>query len=345
MPKPRVAKASSSSSSSSAKCPRQGRGVGRGPSSSGGSNNAAQTILNIVATLANQTNSKTAPRDKVVAHAKLEGVLGKSTFANSLTKLRKQGLVDLSPGIISISDEGLERAQPLSQLSLCNVNGNGNGNNADYLAALKKQLKLSARASALLDELSRLLLSRLLLLLAATACCDCLLQLLAATAAAATAAWDCCLLRLLLAATAVVAGAAVAAVVAVAATAVAAVVAVAAVAVAVTAAVCCCGGCRGYYCHWSSGCCCDCLLRLVALLFDVLLMSVVVPVGEASALLDELSDGRVHSKKEAAAAIGCTMNSTWANMLTPLKKLKLIRFDRETIELTDDVFPFGRPEY
>jgi len=210
MPKPRVAKASSSSSSSSAKCPRQGRGVGRGPSSSGGSNNAAQTILNIVATLANQTNSKTAPRDKVVAHAKLEGVLGKSTFANSLTKLRKQGLVDLSPGIISISDEGLERAQPLSQLSLCNVNGNGNGNNADYLAALKKQLKLSARASALLDE---------------------------------------------------------------------------------------------------------------------------------------LSDGRVHSKKEAAAAIGCTMNSTWANMLTPLKKLKLIRFDRETIELTDDVFPFGRPEY
>jgi hypothetical protein len=35
------------------------------------------------------------------------------------------------------------------------------------------------------------------------------------------------------------------------------------------------------------------------------------------------------------------MNSTWANMLTPLKKLDIIDFDRETIWLADDMFPVG----
>jgi len=63
----------------------------------------------------------------------------------------------------------------------------------------------------------------------------------------------------------------------------------------------------------------------------------------ARQLFDELSDGRTRNKKEVAAAIGCKMNSTWANMLTPLKKLDIIDVDRETIKLEDDMFPLGRP--
>ena len=68
--------------------------------------------------------------------------------------------------------------------------------------------------------------------------------------------------------------------------------------------------------------------------------------SRACKLMEELADGRVRCKKEVSAAIGCDKlsKSTWANMLTPLKKFKIIEFDRGTIQLTDDMFPFGRPD-
>lgn len=60
-------------------------------------------------------------------------------------------------------------------------------------------------------------------------------------------------------------------------------------------------------------------------------------------LVEELKDGKVKKKKEVAESLGMTMNSTFANLLTSLKKLNILSFDRETIQLHDDMFPFGRP--
>ena len=62
------------------------------------------------------------------------------------------------------------------------------------------------------------------------------------------------------------------------------------------------------------------------------------------ALFDCLVDGKVHDKKETAAAIGCKINSTWANMLTALKKRGIIEFGRQSINLSNDMFPFGIPD-
>ena len=63
----------------------------------------------------------------------------------------------------------------------------------------------------------------------------------------------------------------------------------------------------------------------------------------ACELMQELVGGRVRNKKEVAAALGMKMNSTWRNLLTPLKKLNILAYDKGTIQLTDDMFPFGRP--
>lgn len=61
-------------------------------------------------------------------------------------------------------------------------------------------------------------------------------------------------------------------------------------------------------------------------------------------LMDKLADGLTHQKVDVAKAIGCTMNSTFANMITKLKKLEIIDFDRSTIKLTDAMFEVeGRP--
>jgi hypothetical protein len=61
-------------------------------------------------------------------------------------------------------------------------------------------------------------------------------------------------------------------------------------------------------------------------------------------LIDVLSDGLVHKKADVAAAIGCVMNSTFANMMSKLKKLGIIEFDRHTMKLTDAMFEVeGRP--
>ncbi|VEU38787.1 unnamed protein product [Pseudo-nitzschia multistriata] len=189
MPKGKVAK----TSSSSAKRKKPSR-----EKTSGG--NAAQTVLNVVGTIANQSGSNATPRDKVVAYAKIEGVIGTSTFANALTKLRKQELIILSPKVITITEKGMDQADTTE------ISG---GTNEDYQKKRIEQLNLRPKSIQLLQE---------------------------------------------------------------------------------------------------------------------------------------LSDGKVHNKKKVAAAIGCKMNSTWANMLTSVKKLQLVKFDRETITLSDDMFPFGRPE-
>jgi hypothetical protein len=192
MPKPRVVKGKSSATKRSKSS--------RGKSSSSSSEGAVQTILNVAATLASQqSDSNSVPRKKVVDFAKLEGVMGASTFANALTRLKKLNWITMSSGSIDVTDKGMAQAKITDMSSV---------SNEDYHEKVKDKFKLTIRARQLFDE---------------------------------------------------------------------------------------------------------------------------------------LSDGRTRNKKEVAAAIGCKMNSTWANMLTPLKKLDIIDVDRETIKLEDDMFPLGRP--
>jgi hypothetical protein len=192
MPKPKVAKGKASATKYSKSS--------RGKSSSISSEGAVQTILNVAATLASlQSDSNSVPRKKVVAFAKFEGVVGTSTFANALTKLKKLNWITMSSGSIDVTDKGMSQA---------NITDMSSVSNEDYHEKVKDKFKLKTKARELFDE---------------------------------------------------------------------------------------------------------------------------------------LSDGRKRNKKEVAAAIGCKMNSTWANMLTPLKKFDIIDFDRETIWLADDMFPLGRP--
>lgn len=64
---------------------------------------------------------------------------------------------------------------------------------------------------------------------------------------------------------------------------------------------------------------------------------------KARELIAELVDGAEKDKKETAEKIGKKINSTFANMLTDLKKKEIIVFDKKTIKLHDSMFPFGRP--
>jgi hypothetical protein len=57
------------------------------------------------------------------------------------------------------------------------------------------------------------------------------------------------------------------------------------------------------------------------------------------ALMDSIADGKTYIKKNVAAAIGCQMNSTFANMMTNLKKHDILEFDRTTMRLHDEMFP------
>ena len=57
-------------------------------------------------------------------------------------------------------------------------------------------------------------------------------------------------------------------------------------------------------------------------------------------LVDFIGDGRKYGKAKVAVAIGCKMDSTFANILTPLKKAKMIEFDESHVWLTDEMFPF-----
>lgn len=63
-------------------------------------------------------------------------------------------------------------------------------------------------------------------------------------------------------------------------------------------------------------------------------------------LFEAVADGRDHRKKDVASAIGLKMNSTFANLLTKLKKDGIIEFDRENVRLAQSMFPFEpRPEF
>ena len=168
-----------------------------------GSVSAAQTILNVTATLARLSGSSEVPRDKMIGHARCEGIVSKSTIANAMTALRKAGLITMAPKVITITEKGMGRADTGAKLAFAT--------NEEYHNVVQDKMKLGTRARKLMKE---------------------------------------------------------------------------------------------------------------------------------------LADGRVRKKTEVSSAIGCDALSkkTWANMLTPLKRLNIIAFDRETIQLTDDMFPFGRPD-
>ena len=62
------------------------------------------------------------------------------------------------------------------------------------------------------------------------------------------------------------------------------------------------------------------------------------------ALFDYLADGGTYNKKEVKAALKIPGKSTFANLLTNLKKMQIVEFDRDTIKLTDKMFEIeGRP--
>ena len=61
-------------------------------------------------------------------------------------------------------------------------------------------------------------------------------------------------------------------------------------------------------------------------------------------LFDHLADGGTYNKVEVKDALDIGANSTWANLMTSLKKLEIVEFDRTTIRLTDKMFEIdGRP--
>ena len=62
------------------------------------------------------------------------------------------------------------------------------------------------------------------------------------------------------------------------------------------------------------------------------------------ALFDHLADGGTYNKKEVQAALEINASSTWANLMTSLKKFGIVEYDRVTIKFTDDMFKVeGRP--
>ena len=62
--------------------------------------------------------------------------------------------------------------------------------------------------------------------------------------------------------------------------------------------------------------------------------------GKQVELMNYIQDGKRYEKEDVASAIGLKMNSTFSNLLTTLKKLDIIEFDRKTIRLTDKMLPF-----
>jgi hypothetical protein len=66
--------------------------------------------------------------------------------------------------------------------------------------------------------------------------------------------------------------------------------------------------------------------------------------GKQIALMDYLADGRTYKKIEVKDALGIDGKSTWANLMTGLKKHEIIEFDRQDIKMTDNMFEVeGRP--
>lgn len=59
---------------------------------------------------------------------------------------------------------------------------------------------------------------------------------------------------------------------------------------------------------------------------------------KAMGLIKIIIDGRRYQKKDIAEELGMKMNSTFANLLTSLKKANIAEYDKETIRLTDEMF-------
>ena len=65
--------------------------------------------------------------------------------------------------------------------------------------------------------------------------------------------------------------------------------------------------------------------------------------GNMLRLVQLLQDGQPQSKKTVCVTqLNMKLNSTWSNMLTKLKKMNIVTFDRETIQLSDAMYPLGR---
>ena len=61
---------------------------------------------------------------------------------------------------------------------------------------------------------------------------------------------------------------------------------------------------------------------------------------KAIELFDCIQDGKVYEKEKVAEKIGMKMNSTFANLMTSLKKHGVIEYDTKTVRLTDAMMPF-----
>ena len=63
-------------------------------------------------------------------------------------------------------------------------------------------------------------------------------------------------------------------------------------------------------------------------------------------IFDEISDGKIHDKKEVAKRMGYDMNklSGFDKDLSKMSTLGFVEKTKPTIQLTDKCFPMGRPE-
>jgi hypothetical protein len=65
--------------------------------------------------------------------------------------------------------------------------------------------------------------------------------------------------------------------------------------------------------------------------------------GQRGMLFNLLLDGRLHDRTATAETIGCTNKASFAVMLSNMKKIGIIQYDKNTISLSDMCFPMGRP--
>ncbi len=65
--------------------------------------------------------------------------------------------------------------------------------------------------------------------------------------------------------------------------------------------------------------------------------------GKPAELFDQLVDGGIHKREILVSGLGLKSKNSAAVMLSRLKKIGIIEYDKTTIKLTDICFPFGRP--
>jgi len=110
-----------------------------------GLSGAALTILNKAAALKTALGHNSLERTKLTA---LTGIHGKSTIANALTKLKNDDLMLVTPEEITITDLGLEMANPAeAQAMLEGIPIT----NAQYHKSVKEQYKLKPKQIEFFD--------------------------------------------------------------------------------------------------------------------------------------------------------------------------------------------------